>query len=227
MSVSNWRCPFCGLQTELPSDRIQETLASPPAECAQGPCTFRLLIAVCPNQACSAMSAVMDLHAFEKDARGQLRIASQPSKSWKIVPESNAKQLPDYVPERIMKEYLDACGVLPVSPSAAATFARRCLQAIVRDFFQVKKNTLADEMDAIKEKLDPEIWEAVDTTRKTGNIGKNMEKGVNLVVDPDPGEPEMLIGLIEYFIEECYIARHTRKQRLEAMRGRSSLKPGP
>lgn len=206
---------------------MQETLASPPVPCSQGQCTFRLLLMVCPNQDCLALSAIMDVYAYEEDARGMLRILPQPSKTWKVVPDSIARALPDYVPEKIVKEYKEACAVLEVSPNGAATFARRTLQLIVRDFFGVKKNTLADEINAIQEKLDPEIWVAIDEARKTGNIGKNMEKGVNLVVDCDPGEPQLLINLIEYLIDECYVARHVRKQRMEAMRGRTSLSPKP
>lgn len=226
MRGGDWQCQFCGLKTVLPSGRVQETLASPPVACAQGPCTFRLVLMVCPNQECNAMSAVMEVYVYEDDGRGGRRIASGPSQTWKIIPTSNAKQFPDYVPEKITKEYNDASAVLEINPNAAATLARRCLQAIVRDFFAVKKNTLADELDAVKEKVDPETWGAIEVVRKTGNVGKNMEKGVNLVFDSDPGEPQLLIGLIEILIEECYVARQARKQRLEGIRGRMSLKPG-
>jgi Domain of unknown function (DUF4145) len=226
MAPGDWQCPFCGLKTVLPSDRIQETLASPPVECAQGPCTFRLVLMVCPNHECRAMSASMAVYAYEDDGRGLRRIASAPSQTWKVIPTSNAKQFPDYVPEKIVKEYSDACAVLEINTHAAATLARRCLQAILRDFFAVKKNTLADEFEAVKEKLDAETWSAIDVVRKTGNVGKNMEKGVNLVFDADLGEAQLLIGLIEVLVEECYMARQARKQRLEGMRGRVSLKPG-
>lgn len=226
MGIPDWKCPFCGLRAELPSERIQEMIASPPTACAQGPSAFRLLLMVCPNQDCQAMSATMHLYPYEQDARGAMRIANRPSKSWKIVPQSNAKQLPEYVPERIVKEYYDACAVLEINPNVAATLARRCMQAIVRDFYAVQKNTLADELDALKDKLDPAVWEAIEGTRKTGSIGKNMQKGVNLVFDSDPGEPELLLNLIEILFEESYIARHVRKQRIDAMRGRTSLKPG-
>jgi hypothetical protein len=184
------------------------------------------LLTICPNQECIALTAVISAYTFVEDARGMQRIASEPARIWKLLPSSNAKPMPEYVPERIAKEYAEACAVVDVSSGAAATLARRCLQAIIRDYFGVKKNTLADEMDAIKDKLDPEIWLAIEETRKTGNVGKNMEKGVNLVLDADPGEPQLLIGLIEYFIDECYVARHARKQRLEDMRARTSSKTG-
>ena len=36
--------------------------------------------------------------------------------------------LPDYIPEAIRTDYLEACSILDKSPRAAATLARRCLQ---------------------------------------------------------------------------------------------------
>ena len=33
--------------------------------------------------------------------------------------------MPDYVPERIAKEYAEACAVMDISPAAAATLAPR------------------------------------------------------------------------------------------------------
>lgn len=227
MKSSDFHCAFCGLKTVLASSQVQETLASPPAACAQGPCTFRLVLMVCPNQECVAMSAFMEVYVYEDDGRGGRRIAAGPSQTWKIIPTSSARQYPAYVPEKITKEYCDAYAVLEINPHAAATLARRCLQAILRDFFGVKQNTLADELDAVKEKLDPETWGAIEVVRKTGNVGKNMQKGVNLVFDGDPGEAQLLINLIEILIEECYVARQARKARLEGIRGRMSLKPGP
>jgi hypothetical protein len=225
MKTGEWQCRYCGLRTALSSEHVEETISTVRADNQQGPCTFRLLLTVCPNRDCKALTATLGMYKLSADASGTLRIQSEPGRVWKLIPASNAKGMPDYVPERIAKEYNEACSVLEVSPNAAATLARRCLQAIIRDFFGVKKNSLADEIDAIKDKLDPEIWEAVDAARKTGMVGKNMEKGVNLVFDAEPDEPQILIGLIEYFVQECYVARHQRKQRLEEMRGRTSLKP--
>src|SRR4051794_21071252 len=117
MSGAPFTCPFCGLKTVVPGDHMTETLASPPVPCAQGPSTFRLLVTVCPNQDCAAMTAVLDMYEYEADARGMLRIASQPKKTWKLVPSTNGKQFPDYVPERIVKEYNDAYATLEINPN--------------------------------------------------------------------------------------------------------------
>lgn len=41
-----------------------------------------------------------------------------------------------------------------------------------------------------------------------------MEKDIDLIVDVDPNEAELLIGLIETLIRDWYIAREDRKTRL-------------
>jgi len=52
----------------------------------------------------------------------------------------------------------------------------------------VKPGRLFDEINAIQEKLDADLWEAIDGLRKIGNIGAHMESDVNLIVDVEPDE---------------------------------------
>jgi len=47
-----------------------------------------------------------------------------------------------------------------------------------------------------------------------GNIGAHMEEDINLIVDVDPNEAELLIGLIETLIRDWYVSREERKARL-------------
>jgi hypothetical protein len=51
--------------------------------------------------------------------------------------------------------------------------------------------------------------------RLVGNIGAHTEKDVNLIIDVEPAEARAMIELVELFIEETYIARHKREQRLQ------------
>jgi hypothetical protein len=76
------------------------------------------------------------------------------------------------------------------------------------------QNRLIDEISAIQEKVDPITWNAIDAVRNIGNIGAHMEKDINLVIDVEPDEAGLLIGLIETLITEWYIARHEREQRM-------------
>ena len=111
-------------------------------------------------------------------------------------------------------DYREACRIRELSPKAAATLARRCLQGIIRDFWKIKKAKLVDEVRALEHIVDDGLWKAIDAVRKVGNIGAHMEKDVNTIVDIEPEEAHKLIGLVEILFEECYVARHQRERRL-------------
>ena len=178
-----------------------------------------------PYQAPTAMHASVALHGLDRDPSGRVRVTDRQLRDWNLLPGPEGRRLPAVVPEVIATEFAQASRILEISEPAAATLARRCLQALIRDFWNVKKGFLSDELNAIRPQMDPEIWEAIDAVRTTGNIGKHFEKGANLVVDVDPNEPAVLLRLIEYLVEEWYVARHRRQQRLAAIKGRS-LMPG-
>ena len=129
-----------------------------------------------------------------------------------IRPRSTAKQYPDYIPKQIREDYEEACAILFLSPKASATLSRRCLQGMIRDYWGIVKNRLNDEVSALKDKVQPDLWQAMDNLRQIGNIGAHMEKDVNLIVDIDPDEAEKLIQLIELLMKEWYINREERQK---------------
>ncbi|MHB8684420.1 MAG: DUF4145 domain-containing protein [Dehalococcoidia bacterium] len=137
---------------------------------------------------------------------------------WRLVPPSDAKAFPDYIPAQIRIDYTEACLIRDLSPRGSATLARRCLQGMVRDFWGVTgKDNLYQEIQAIKDKVDPLVWKAIDAVRSVGNIGAHMENDINLIVDVDPGEANQMIGLIEVLMKEWYIHRHEREQQMSAI----------
>jgi hypothetical protein len=92
---------------------------------------------------------------------------------------------------------------------------------------------LAKEIDALREALDNhtaprgvthESLEAIDAVRKVGNIGAHMEKDIALIVDVEPGEAQMLIGLVEMLFEEWYVEREARARRLAQITALSAQK---
>ncbi len=102
--------------------------------------------------------------------------------------------------------------IIELSPKAAATLFRRCLQGMIRDFWNVSKNSLYEEITAIKDKIPLPQWEALDGLRTLGNIGAHMENDVNLIIDIDAEEAKQLRRLIEVLLENWYIARNKEKQ---------------
>jgi hypothetical protein len=85
---------------------------------------------------------------------------------------------------------------------------------MIRDFWGIKKHRLKDEVDALKDKVAPETWDAIDAVRSIGNIGAHMEADINVIVDVDPDEATLLINLIETLLADWYIARHNREERV-------------
>jgi hypothetical protein len=71
-----------------------------------------------------------------------------------ILPDSKAKPFPDYIPKPILQDYREACRIVDLSPKASASLARRCLQGMIRDFWEIRQRTLKDEIDALEEKID-------------------------------------------------------------------------
>ena len=90
---------------------------------------------------------------------------------------------------------------------------------MIRDFWGEKKDRLIEEIEAIKAKVDPLTWSAIDAVRKIGNIGAHMEKDINLIIDVDPQEAKLLLGLIENLINDWYIVREERRTRMEGIVG--------
>lgn len=145
---------------------------------------------------------------------------------WQLLPESEAKVLPDYVPQPIKEDYYEACRIKDLSPKASATLSRRCLQGMIRDFWGISKRTLKEEIDAIEDKVSADTWESIEAVRKVGRIGAHMEKDINLIIDVEPNEAQLLISLIEQLIDDWYITREDRKKRTEALKKLVELKEG-
>jgi hypothetical protein len=81
-------------------------------------------------------------------------------------------------------------------------------------FLGIRKGRLVDEIKTLKDNVDPITWNAIDAVRNIGNIGAHMERDIGLIVDVDPDEAQLLIGLIETLIVEWYIGRHERERRM-------------
>ena len=129
-------------------------------------------------------------------------------------PPAGAIALPEYIPQPICNDYIEAVSIVDASPIASATLSRRCLQGTIRDFWKIKKSRLLDEINALQEKIPAAQWEAINALRKIGNIGAHMEKDVNLIIDVEPEEAKSLLKLIELLIDKWYVARHDEESLL-------------
>lgn len=206
--MAGFTCPYCGMvmsltdstkSTQYPSFESSCGVNSPTAAKAYKDSTLFVDFYRCPN--CGE-------YTIYATGRGDaVKNVCVP-----IRPQSTAKQYPAYIPQPIREDYEEACAVLYLSPKASATLARRCLQGMIRDFWGIAKDTLNAEITALKDRVQPDLWAAINGLRQLGNIGAHMEKDTNLIVDIDVDEAEKLIKLIELLMKEWYINREERKQ---------------
>lgn len=209
MSI-NWQCPFCGNNSTLSNSNVSYTvLTFNDNNKFDGELRFEIKSITGPNQKCRevVLSAVFGRQAIVGGSYSMGEVLDK----WALRPSSLAIPFPAYIPEPIRQDYEEACKIKTLSPKASATLSRRCLQGIIRDFWGIKKGSLFEEINGLKEKIDLDTWSAIDAVRKIGNIGAHMEKDINIVLDVDPQEAQLLIGLIEMLIKDWYIARNARQ----------------
>jgi len=223
MSFS-WTCPFCDRPTTITEEDYHMHDNIMAIQNKHGRRVLQILWIVCPNDECKEYTLVVSIFEWLLNTRKTVYEKGDLIESWNLIPLSQAKVFPDYIPEAIRGDYLEACLIRDFSPKASATLSRRCLQGMIRDFWGVKKTKLKDAIDKIKNQVDPLTWKAIDVVRKVGNIGAHMEKDIDLIIDVDPNEASLLIGLIERLVKEWYIHKHERQLTMEQIITMSSEK---
>ena len=116
------------------------------------------------------------------------------------------RPLSAHVPTGVRQDYEEGHRIRELSPKASATLSRRALQGMIRDFWKVSKGRLADELLAIKDQCDDDIYKAMMAVKSVGNIGAHPERDINLIIDVEPEEAEQMIGLLQLLDQEWYVA---------------------
>jgi len=217
MNAYSWTCPFCNRDTTITDRDASFDSDSLTISNKKGSKLLTIQWIVCPNLKCKEFTLTVALHDYPDDKQRGEHIVGKRLNSWNLIPPSRAKVFPDYVPEAIRNDYLEACLIETLSPKASATLARRCLQGMIRDFWKIKKKNLKLEIDALKDKVKDKACKAIDSVRSVGNIGAHMEKDINLIVDVEPNEAALLIKLIETLIEKWYIHSHEEEEMMESV----------
>ena len=209
------KCPYCGVM--IPDSRATRSVQTPSmfastlsipmlgASTTTPESTLQIVFYSCPT--CE------NYVVFVKGLGSKV----QELKATQILPQSPAIHFPEYIPEGIRRDYEEACSILSLSPKAAATLARRCLQGMISDFWGIKDNRLVDAIDSLEGKIPAGQWKAINGLRRLGNIGAHMEKDINLIVDIDEGEAEKLVQLIEILLKQWYVDRFEQEQLYESI----------
>jgi hypothetical protein len=149
-----WRCPHCGRDTTITEERRITYGKTIDIANRQEFSRISFDLRVCPNKQCQAASITVTLWT-----RDNTMLLERPAGTWPLVPEAFGDELPDVVPEHIRKDYREATLILRFSPKAAATLARRAVQGMIRDFYNIKERTLNEEVQKLKDVVDPDTCE--------------------------------------------------------------------
>lgn len=195
-------CPYCGRQQAFSYANMEHSVNS----FSEGLCGKKSLDSekidvyhiCCSNDSCNR---IIISGRFLKSGR-----------QFDILPQYVHKIYPDYIPKQILDDYTEAADIIELSPKAAATLFRRCLQGMIHDFWNIKDKNLYAEISQLKNKVSASMWNALDGLRKIGNIGAHMETDVNLIIDIDVSEAKKLKKLIELLFDKWYITRHDEEE---------------
>lgn len=190
-----YKCPYCNVVCRddgAITKNVYETFNS------SGIMAFR-------SDACAAV--ILSLSKCPNCGEASVRLTGKNITPYSYPPAA-AIHLPEYIPNAIRSDYMEALSIVNASPKASATLSRRCLQGMIHDYWGIHEKNLNAEITSLKGKVEPAQWKAMDALRKIGNIGAHMESDINLIVDVEPEEAQSLIKLIELLIEKWYIARH-------------------
>ncbi len=205
--MNGFCCPYCSMVMSLtPYTKVLQTPSFysptnvPPFDTIQAESCLEITFYHCPN-----------CHQYTILAKG-VGDAVQDIGTINIRPFSQARIFPEYIPLAIRQDYAEACSIVSLSPKASATLSRRCLQGMIRDFWNIQEANLSKAISKLEEKIPAQQWKVIDGLRRIGNIGAHMEKDINLIVDIESGEAQKLIKLIEHLLEQWYINRHEQEQ---------------
>jgi hypothetical protein len=210
---TSWTCPYCNQVATITGGNLSSITHFFENNNKLGELGLQTSVIVCPNSMCREFTLSAALYSSRYN--GGREIFGSALLLWNLKPLSAAKPFPSYIPSPILQDYQEACLIRDLSPKASATLSRRCLQGIIRDFWGIKKSRLIDEINELQGKVDSATWSAIDAVRKIGNIGAHMEKDINVMIDVEPEEADMLLGLIEVVLEEWYIHRHERAEQMQ------------
>lgn len=220
----NWQCPYCNHHMVVTDQNLSRTLVELNDRSKRGQRAALQVVSIsCSNKDCKELTVDLHLGNYDVNGRGATYFRyDQHILQRRLIPETTLLTLPTDVPEEIQQTYREAKLIAGLSGRASAAMARRCLQGIVRDYWNIpenKRGNLGAELSYIRDKIDPVLWEDIQAVRAVGDIGAHMEKNVNEVIDVSPREAHILLGLIETLFTDWYIQRATRKRTSNALRG--------
>lgn len=135
-----WTCPHCGslqVVTEKSSDFGRHHLnvgnfAQVPDEWKNAFLEVSSSAIRCAKKSCNNVTVRLVLGPYKMLHNGGE--SGTAIFAGRVFPGNVGKPFPEAVPQTMLNDYNEAWSILELSPKSSATLARRCLQAMIRDF---------------------------------------------------------------------------------------------
>lgn len=148
-------------------------------------------------------------------------------RSWLVEPRcAIPRPIHPTVPDSIAKDFAEAQLVLPVSPTASAALARRCLQAILIANGASSNKRLVDQLGELYPTFPGYVQAHVDHIRQLGNLASHpMQDGTTgIILDVEAGEAEWLIEVLSELLDHYYTKPAEQAARASAIQTRLANK---
>lgn len=214
-------CPSCAIGVRLPISGSSDVyVAEHPTEKQWG---FDIAEAFCPE--CNAFIVLLRHGTYWQQGFGdEASRELYPQQEEVIYPRRRSKPISPDVPERYRADFAEAFACLDVSPKACAAVARRVLQDVLENHFQIPSGSLDKQIAAFVATpgVPGILTEQIDAVRKIGNFGAHPLKNTNTgeVLDVEPGEAEWLLGTLEALFEFAFV----QPKRLERQKAKLNEK---
>ena len=217
------KCPYCGYMYNIEMNgNTYSNIFSDPGTNA----VIHSVIYVCPHIACGKTEVVVDAGipaSVNKKTGKAENIPSSFFNARLLPPEGHGKKEFNVssVPDTVFRDYDEACRLLRISPSASATYARRCLQSMVRKKFKLKPGKFLNEIKTLSSMngtVTAEMTAALERVRKIGKFRAMPEDDVKVLSDVDYEDAKLTIDVIEALLFDWFIAPAEREQRISALR---------
>lgn len=218
-----WTCPTCGKPTTIVSSNLDvDKINFYTSESGAGEgIQVKGTLIKCPDPLCGAQKFSLSMRYTDEGGA----FLSAPIERYvsarkvgigdlTIIP-TTPRPLSAYSSTGVVSDFNEAWLILELSPKAAATLARRALQGMIRHRWEISLPTLHSELVAIKDRCDPDVYEALMALKAVGNIGAHPERDVSLMIDVDVDEAKELLEFLHLLDQEWYVIPADRAKRLK------------
>ena len=149
-----------------------------------------------------------------------------PQEEFLVYPKGSSRPpCPTEAPKEYAEDYTESCLVVNDSPKASAALSRRCLQNIIRNVANIKRNTLNDEIDELLSKkiLPLHIAKSVDSIRNIGNFAAHPLKSQSTgeIIPVELGEAEWNLDVLESLFDFYFVQPAILKRKRDALKNKT------